>query len=253
VTFEGVSFGYEPGDPAIRDISFTAGAGQATAIVGITGAGKTSLVSLISRFYDPWEGRVLVDGHDIRDLSLKSLRENVALVLQDPYLFPMTVRENIAFGKPEATFDEVVQAATMARAHDFIIRLPSGYETVLAEKGGSLSGGERQRISIARAIIRDAPILILDEPTSSLDAQTESEIFDALTELIRTRTTFIVSHRLSTIRRADQIIVLEGGTIVERGSHDDLLSSGELYAHLYKLQVRAALEPSSEPEVAAGR
>jgi ATP-binding cassette subfamily B protein/subfamily B ATP-binding cassette protein MsbA len=247
VVFEGVSFGYpatEPGGPShpvLRDVSFRAETGTVTAIVGATGAGKSSLVSLISRFYDPCEGRVLIDGFDVRDLSLRSLRENVALVLQEPFLFHMTVAENIAFGRPGATRGEIVEAALAAHAHEFIERLPQGYDTLLSEKGSSLSGGERQRIAIARAVLKDAPILILDEPTSAVDARTEARIFDAITRLMRERTTFIISHRLSTIRRADQILTVEGGRIAERGRHNDLLTRDNVYASLYRHQQAVCL------------
>ena len=247
VVFENVSFGYggEGGAPParviLRDISFRARPGQITAVVGATGAGKTSLVSLLSRFYDPQGGRLLLDGHDLRDLSLRSLRENVALVLQEPFLFPMSVADNIAFGRPGASREEVVAAARAAHAHDFIERLPEGYDTLIGEKGSTLSGGERQRVAIARAVLKDAPVLVLDEPTSALDAHTEGKIFEALSHLMKNRTTFIISHRLSTIRRADQILALEDGRIVERGTHETLLAARSTYAHLYERQHIAAL------------
>jgi len=247
VAFEGVTFGYgahegdEAGRPILREVTLRARPGQVTAIVGATGAGKTTLVSLLSRFYDPWAGRVLVDGHDVRDLTLASLRENVSLVLQEPYLFRMSVADNIAFGRPEATRGAIVEAAKAAHAHEFVERLPQGYDTMIMEKGSSLSGGERQRLAIARAILKDAPILVLDEPTSALDARTESKIFEAISRLMRDKTTFIISHRLSTIRRADQILALEGGRIVESGTHESLLERGEVYAHLYRHQHIAAI------------
>ena len=231
ITLEDVTFGYDaPGAdgatsrPILRNISLRARPGQITAIVGATGAGKSSLVALLSRFYDPWRGRVLIDGHDARDLTLQSLRANGALVLQDAFLFPMSVADNIGFGRPDATRDEIIAAAQTAHAHEFIERLPQGYETIIGERGSTLSGGERQRIAIARALLTDAPILILDEPTSALDAHTEAQIFDALSQLMHNKTTFIISHRLTTIRRADQILALEHGRIVERGTHESLLA-----------------------------
>lgn len=241
VTFEDVSFGYGEKELILQQVSFKANPGQVTAIVGATGAGKTSLVSLLSRFYDPQDGRILLDGHDLRDLSLKSLRESISLVLQEPFLFPLSVADNIGFGRPGATRQEIVAAARAAHAHDFIEQLPDGYDTVLAERGGQLSGGERQRLAIARAVLKDAPILILDEPTSALDAHTEGKIFEALSRLMKDRTTFIISHRLSTIRRADQILALEDGHVVERGTHESLLAAGRTYAHLYERQHIAAL------------
>jgi ATP-binding cassette subfamily B protein len=242
ITFRNVSFAY-PGrhKPVLDEVSFSAGPGVITAIVGSTGVGKTSLVSLISRFHDPQQGEVLLDGHDVRNLTLRSLRDNVSLVLQEPFLFAMSVAENVAFGKPDCTQSDIVAAATAARAHDFIINLPHGYETLLGERGVTLSGGECQRLSIARALLKDAPILILDEPTSSLDAHTESQIFDALTEVMRNKTVIIISHRLNTIRRADQILVLDNGKIVERGTHETLIRNGQLYAELFRAQHIAAL------------
>jgi ABC-type multidrug transport system fused ATPase/permease subunit len=248
IAFEGVTFGYAPSlegeanhTPILHDVTFRARPGQITAIVGATGAGKTTLISLITRFHDPWEGRVTIDGRDVRDVTLRSLRDNISLVLQEPYLFRMSVAENIALGRPGAGRPDIVEAARAAHAHEFIERLPDGYDTVILEKGQSLSGGERQRIAIARAILKDAPILILDEPTSALDARTEAKIFEALSRLMHQRTTFIISHRLSTIRRADQILALEDGLVAERGTHESLLERGELYARLYRHQYVAAL------------
>lgn len=246
ITFANVTFGYgssrsEPARPILEDVSFQAHPGQITALVGATGAGKTSLVSLLPRFFDPWEGRILLDGVDLRSLSLRSLRENIALVLQDPFLFTMSIGENIAFGRSDATWNEIVGAAKAAQAHDFIIRLPDGYDTLIGEGGVSLSGGEKQRISIARALLKDAPVLILDEPTSSLDARTEAQIFEAISTAIRGRTTFIISHRLSTIRKADQIIALEDGRVVECGTHESLMALNRVYARLYRHQYIAAV------------
>ncbi len=250
IEFDRVSFGYaditddrsgSPGRLVFTDVSFHASPGEVTAIIGVTGAGKSSMVSLLSRFYDPTSGVVRLDGHDLRDLSLKSLREAVSIVSQDPVLFPMTIEENIAFGRPGASHDEIIAAAKIAHADQFIEALPDGYATPIAERGASLSGGERQRISLARALLKDSPILILDEPTSSLDAHTESEIFASLASVIEGKTIFIISHRLSTIRRADQILSLEDGRIVERGTHEALLSGSGVYSRLYENQNIAAL------------
>ncbi len=196
---------------------------------------------MLSRFYDPQGGRILLDGHDLRNLSLTSLRENISLVLQDPFLFPLSVADNIAFGRPGATRREIIEAASAAHAHDFIEQLPDGYDTVLSERGAQLSGGERQRIAIARAVLKNAPVLVLDEPTSALDAHTEGRIFEALSRLMKDRTTFIISHRLSTIRRADQILALADGRVVERGTHESLLAAGRTYTYLYERQHIAAL------------
>jgi len=238
VHFEGVTFGYEPGREVLRGISLELQPGETLALVGPTGAGKSTLVSLLPRFFDPKEGRVLIDGHDLREVQLKTLRANLALVLQEPFLFPLTVAENIAYGRPEARAAEVEAAARAANAHDFITRLPQGYQTVLGERGATLSGGERQRLSIARALLKDAPILILDEPTSALDAATEHSLMEALERLTRGRTTIIIAHRLSTVRLATRIAVLESGRLVETGSHDELIARGGAYAHLWALQTQ---------------
>jgi ABC-type multidrug transport system fused ATPase/permease subunit len=238
VEFRNVSFGYSLPDgvtkPILSDISFTVEPGQVVALVGPTGTGKTSLISLLCRFYDPWKGTILVDGTDVTDLKLHSLRENISLVLQEPFLFPMTIGENIAFGNPEASFDDVVEAAKGAQAHDFIAALPDGYDTKISESGSTLSGGERQRIAIARAFLKKAPILILDEPTSAVDALTEAKIFDALAHFSKGKTVFLISHRLSTIKHADQIITISKGKVVERGTHQSLLDENKVYAGLYK-------------------
>lgn len=237
IAFENVNFSYPGRTHTLRNANADVRAGQVIGIVGPTGAGKTTLVSLILRFYDPTRGRVLVDGHDIRDVQLKSLREQVGLVLQDPILFQGTVRENISYGKLDATFDEIVRAATLANAHEFISALPDEYETQVGERGLMMSGGEKQRISIARAFLKNAPILILDEPTAALDAQTESLIMDALNRLMKGRTTFIIAHRLSTVRNADFILVIDHGVIVERGRHEELREAGGLYAKLCRQQL----------------
>jgi ATP-binding cassette, subfamily B, bacterial len=236
IEFDGVSFRYRRRRDALRNISFVAEAGQQIAVVGPTGAGKTTLVSLIPRFYDPRKGRVLLDGVDIRDVKLKSLRDQVSIVLQEPLLFSGTILENIRYGRLDANEDEVVEAARAAKAHDFVSALPQGYETEIGERGAQLSVGERQRISIARAFLKDAPILILDEPTASIDSRTESVILEALERLMAGRTTILIAHRLSTIRGADLILVINDGRLVERGSHEELIARGGLYSQLCEFQ-----------------
>jgi ATP-binding cassette subfamily B protein len=245
VTFENVGFEYQAGRPVLNDISFQALPGQTIAIVGPTGAGKSTLVGLVPRFFDPTHGTVLLDGWDLRRLRLKELREQVSLVLQEPFLFPVTIAENIAYGRPTASPDEIENAARAANAHSFITRLPQGYNTIPGERGATLSGGERQRLSIARALLKNSPILILDEPTSALDAVTEQDILQAMQRLVEGRTTFIIAHRLSTIRRADSILVLEQGRIAEAGSHAELLQRGGLYAQLHAIQFGRAVNVSS--------
>jgi ABC-type multidrug transport system fused ATPase/permease subunit len=240
IEFHNVSFGYEISSgntqPVLQNISFTVTPGQVVAIVGPTGAGKTTLISLLARFYDPWEGTILLDGIDIANLKLQSLRENISLVLQDAFIFPMTIGENIAFGNPEASFDEIVEAAKGAQAHHFIKKLPMGYDTLISEAGTSLSGGEKQRISIARAFLKKAPILIMDEPTSAVDALTEAKIFEAVNDYSKGKTVFLISHRLSTIKHADQIITIKDGRVAEKGTHKSLLAENKVYAGLYKYQ-----------------
>jgi ATP-binding cassette subfamily B protein/subfamily B ATP-binding cassette protein MsbA len=236
VSFQHVDFAYRADAPVLRDVNFTARAGDVIAVVGPTGAGKSTLVGLIPRFVDPTAGQVLIDGRDVRTVSLASLRQQVAVVLQEPFLFPTSVAENIALGRPDAPRDAIERAAQAANAHEFITALPQGYDTVLGERGGSLSGGERQRIAIARALLKNAPILILDEPTSALDADTEYAVVEALERLIRGRTTFIVAHRLSTIRRATTILVLHEGRVIEHGSHAALLAGNGAYRRLHDLQ-----------------
>jgi ABC-type multidrug transport system fused ATPase/permease subunit/glycosyltransferase involved in cell wall biosynthesis len=232
VGFEGVVFGYEEGERVLDGIDLAVDAGETVALVGRTGVGKTTLVSLIPRFFDPWEGRVVMDGVDLRDLRLEEVRAQVGLVRQDPLLLPISVGENIAYGRPDASFEEVRAAAEAANAAEFIDRLPGGYDTVLVEQGASLSGGQRQRLAIARALLKDAPILVLDEPTAALDAETESLLVEALERLMQDRTTFVIAHRLSTVRHADRIVVLDQGRIVETGSHHDLLNRQGQYHHL---------------------
>lgn len=243
LSFEGVAFGYNPDQPVLRDVNLKIAPGQTVAVVGPTGAGKSTLVSLIPRFYDPQQGQVLLDGVDTREYTLASLRQQVAMVLQPPLVFPITIAENIAYGRPGATRDEIEHAARLARIHEKIIRLPQGYDTVVSEQGSTLSEGERQRLTIARAILRDAPILILDEPTSSVDAETEALIMEGLEQLMGGRTTFIIAHRLSTVRNADVILVVRGGHIAEQGSFAELLRQQGHFASLYRTQFRDQEEP----------
>ncbi len=248
VRLESVTFGYDEGQPVLHNIDLDVTPGETVAIVGPSGAGKSTLVSLIPRFFDPWHGRLLIDGIDTRDLRLRNLRDNVAIVLQEPFLFPTSIAANIAYGRPGASPARIEAAARAANAHDFIMQLPRGYDTVIGERGATLSGGERQRISIARALLKDAPILILDEPTSALDARNESHLVDALHRLMHGRTTFIIAHRLSTIRSATQIVVLDRGRITEIGSHSDLTWRNGFYARLCTLHFRSADEQGS-PDV----
>ena len=239
ITIENVTVGYELNRPVIRGLSLDIAPGTTVALVGPTGAGKTTVAGLVPRFFDPWEGRVLIDGHDVRDVQLRSLRRNVGLVLQELFLFPLSIAENVAYGQPEATMAEIEAAAKAAGADDFVRRLPRGYHTVIGERGTTLSGGERQRLSIARALLKNAPILILDEPTSALDAETEAALLVTLHQLSAGRTTLIIAHRLSTVRHADNIVVLDEGRIVESGTHDQLLAAGGQYARLYNMQTSA--------------
>jgi len=236
VSLEGVTFGYEAGRPVLRGVTLEASPGETVAIVGSTGAGKSTLVSLISRFVDPWEGRVTLDDHDVRDILLRSLREQVAIVPQEPLLFPMSIADNIAYSRSKASKTEIEAAARAANAHRFIERLPEGYDTVVGERGATLSGGQRQRIAIARALLKDAPVLVLDEPTSALDAESEAGFLDALERLTAGRTVLVIAHRLSTIRRADRIVVLSHGEIVEEGRHHELMVQAAHYARFHNLQ-----------------
>ena len=236
IEFEHVHFYYTQDTPILKDVSFKVEAGQVAALVGPTGAGKTTIISLIPRFYDPISGTVKIDGTDIKEFRQKSLRQQISFVLQETVLFHAPVWQNIAYGKPEATRAEILKAAELANASEFIEKLPDGYNTVLGERGMTLSGGQRQRIAIARAIIRNTPILILDEPTSDLDASSEKLVFEALDRLMEGKTTIVIAHRLSTVRKADVIFVVKDGDIVETGKHDDLLQRGGLYSELYRLQ-----------------
>src|SRR5438270_1435188 len=238
IQFEHVSFAYNREQPVLRDVSLTVEPGEFVALVGPTGSGKSTLISLIPRFYDPTRGRVGIDGVDIRSFTLRSLRDQISYVLQETYLFRATVWENIAYGKPSASRSEIVRAAKLANAHEFIVRLPDAYDTVIGERGETLSGGQRQRITIARAVIRDTPVLLLDEPSSGLDAESEELVFDALSRLMEGKTSIVIAHRLATVMRAQRIYAVEGGRIVESGTHDELLAGGGLYSRLYEIQFK---------------
>lgn len=236
IAFKSVSFAYLSDIPVLKDISVEVKPGQKLALVGATGVGKSTIAGLIPRFYDPQAGQIVIDGLDVRQMSLQGLRRNISMVLQDVFLFNGTVRENLRFSQPAATDEEIVAAAKIANAHNFIQALPNGYETEIGERGIKLSGGQKQRLSIARAVLKDAPILILDEATSSVDAQTEAEIQEALEKLMHGRTSIVIAHRLSTVRDADVIVVLEEGRIVEAGDHGRLIHRGGLYQKLYHRQ-----------------
>ena len=231
-----VSFGYDPGNPVLKGITFEARVGETLALVGPTGAGKTTIISLILRLFDPWQGRVLLDGIDLRQIKLSSLRSQIALVSQEPFLHPISVAENIRYSRPEASREEIVEAAIAARADEFIERLPNGYDTIIGQRGTTLSGGEKQRLAIARALLKNAPILLLDEPTSALDAETETLLLEALENLVVGRTTLLIAHRLSTIRQADLIVAIDDGIIAEMGPAEALLVKEGLYHQLYLRQ-----------------
>jgi subfamily B ATP-binding cassette protein MsbA len=249
IAFRDVSFAYRPGQPVLHGVSLTVPRGSVLALVGPSGAGKTTLVDLLGRFFEAQEGRVEIDGTDIRELRVADLRGQLGIVSQDTVLFHDTVAANIAYGRPEATRDEVVTAARAAHADEFIEGLPAGYDTVVGERGAELSGGQRQRIAIARAILRDPPILIFDEATSALDSESERLVQDAMATLLEGRTVFVIAHRLSTVQRADRIVVLDEGRVVEEGRHEELLSRGGLYRRLYDLQFQ---DPASAPVDAPG-
>jgi ATP-binding cassette, subfamily B, bacterial len=236
IAWEGVSFGYREGAEVLHDVTLSIGAGQTLALVGPTGAGKSTLVSLLPRLCDPWRGRLLIGGIDVKSVRLADVRAAVSVVLQEPFLLPLSVAENIAYGRPGASREDVVKAAVAANADAFVRALPQGYDTVIGERGATLSGGERQRLAIARAILKDAPILILDEPTASLDAGTEAAVMGALERLSAGRTTVVIAHRLSTVRQADKVAVMDGGRIVQVGTHDELVQAEGLYRTLTQLQ-----------------
>ena len=247
VEFDHVSFAYTPEQSILNDVTFGIAPGQIAAFVGPTGSGKTTIVSLIARFYDPVSGVVSIDGKDVRKYTMKSLREQFSFVLQETVLFHGPIWENIAYGKPEASREEIVSAAKLANAHDFIDKMPEGYDTMVGERGVTLSGGQRQRIAIARAIIRNTPILVLDEPTSGLDAASEEAVFEALGRLMEGKTSIVIAHHLATVRKANIIFVVKDNAIVERGTHDELLAAGGLYAELYEIQFRRD-DPEAQPE-----
>jgi subfamily B ATP-binding cassette protein MsbA len=251
IEFDHVSFGYDKDLLILKDISLRIEPGQVAAVVGPTGAGKTTIISLIPRFYDPLSGHVKIDGVDVRRFKIKSLRQQISFVLQESLLFRAPVWQNIAYGKPEATREEIVRAAELANAHEFIEKMPEGYDTLIGERGVTLSGGQRQRIAIARAIIREAPILIMDEPSSGLDAVSEELVFEALNRLMKGKTSIVIAHRLATIKQADIIFVINEGGLVESGKHEELLAHGGLYSEFYQIQFRRE-EATDDVEEAEG-
>jgi subfamily B ATP-binding cassette protein MsbA len=238
IGFDAVSFAYTPEQPILKDVSFEIAAGQVAAFVGPTGGGKSTIINLVARFYDPVSGAVSIDGADIRGYTMKSIRDQISFVLQETLLFHAPIWQNIAYGRPEATRAEIIKAAKLANADEFIREMPEGYDTMVGERGVTLSGGQRQRVAIARAVIRDTPILVMDEPTSGLDAQSEQVVFEALGRLMKGRTSIVIAHHLATIQQADVIFVVKEHAIAERGTHAELLASGGFYSELYDLQFR---------------
>ena len=253
VRFEEVSFSYDDRIPALSGVSIDSPPEQITAILGAPGSGKSTIVNLLPRFYDVNQGRITIDGQDIRDFTLESLRRNIGIVQQDVFLFSATIRDNISYGVANASMDDVIQAAKVAQLHEHIVSLPDGYETWVGERGATLSGGQRQRLSIARTVLVDPPILILDDSTSSVDVETERLIHRAMVEVMKGRTTFVIAHRLSTVREADQILVLQDGKIVEQGTHDELAGQGGIYQDIYELQLRPQQELLLDAAVGSGR
>jgi ATP-binding cassette subfamily B multidrug efflux pump len=248
VRFENVTFRYfGGGDPVLKDVSFDAEPGQTIALLGATGSGKTSIINLLPRFYDPTVGRITIDGHDLRDVTLDSLRSQIGIVLQESTLFSGAIRENIAFGKPDATLEQIQSAAQAAAAHDFIMSFPQGYDTHVGERGQTLSGGQKQRLAIARALLLDPRILILDDSTSSVDLNTEAQIQKALDTLMKGRTSFVIAQRIGTVINADKILVLERGQIAAQGRHTDLMENEPIYAEIYNSQL---LPETQKPKVA---
>jgi ABC-type multidrug transport system fused ATPase/permease subunit len=238
VSFENLSFAYESRAPALKHVDINAEPGQITAILGAPGSGKTTIVNLLPRFYDVTEGRIAIDGRDIRDFTLASLRHNVGIVQQDVFLFGGNMRDNIAYGAVDSSFEDIVAAAKVAQLHDYIMTLPDGYDTTVGERGATLSGGQRQRLSIARTILINPPILILDDSTSSVDVETERQIHEAMTGVMKGRTTFVIAHRISTVRDADLIVVLKEGEVAQQGTHEELMARGGIYRDIYELQLR---------------
>jgi ABC-type multidrug transport system fused ATPase/permease subunit len=236
IDFDRVSFGYEGDAHVLHDVSFSIRPGQVVGIVGSTGSGKSTLLSLLPRFYDPKLGHILIDGVDIADCKVAALRSQIAFVMQDTVLFPGSIRENIAYGRPEATEQEIISAARIANADEFIARMPRGYDSLVGEHGNTLSGGQRQRIAIARAVVRNSPVLVLDEPTAALDPQSEHLVIEALHRLMRGRTVIMIAHRMNTLVGAHKIIVLQNGMVAEQGGYDELISRGGVFAHLNRIQ-----------------